>query len=307
MKKKYLVTLILTLLLVATLYGSALATDNVVPANRSIYIFGDSWAQQMSETGSPIPFDDALVKHEFDSFITLHKHGISGSTLAQWANNEGGILTNLTTAIANDSDSNPIVFFTLGGNDFFAGSSAEEMATNQTTILTALEATRTDLTIVQGGYDLLNPDSGFFCSSAMQQTFGSTDPTTVNTILLDVYQNSVTIVNQFDRAVSVNTFGSLQGTPGNPTLSEWSPVEFVTSDCIHLTSAGYTIYLDTLFAAQLTPSICSDSMVEAAACEAPLAVTLSTAHTTSFPYSVLVVVIFGLLVMTVAIVVRRPT
>ncbi len=257
---------LLSLILVVVVGIVSVQAEPDAPDNRSIYIFGDSWAEQMSETGSPIPFDQAIVDNEFDSFVTLHKHGISGSTLEQWATNENGILLALTTAIVNDSSSDPIVFFTLGGNDVFAGASAQEMATNLATILTALEATRPDLQIVQGGYDILNPNvNPAQCLAAMQFIFGSTDPAVVNTAVLTAYQDSATVVDAFDRATIVNTFGSLQGTPGNPTINEWSPVQYL-SDCIHLNTDGYNIYLDTLFNEQLSPELCSDPLVIASAC-----------------------------------------
>lgn len=251
------------LLLFATI---PLQAEPAAPADRSIYIFGDSWSQQMSTTGTPIPFDQAIITREFDSFVTLHKYGLSGSTLAQWASDEGGILTTLTTAIAADASQNPIIFFTLGGNDLFGGSTTTEMETNLTTILTALEATRNDIQIVYGAYDVPNPNiNPLLCLPAMTAIFGSTDPTVVNSTYLVVYQSSVAVIDTFDRAVTVNTFGSLQGTPGNPTISEWSPVQY-WSDCIHPNASGYTIYLDTVFSDQLNSLLCADPRVDAAVC-----------------------------------------
>lgn len=244
----------------------AVRAQDSAPAERSIYIFGDSWAQQMSETGTPIPFDQTIIDNEFDDFVTLHKHAISGSTLDQWANDENGILTALADEISADSSQSPIVFFTLGGNDVFAGSSAEEMAADLTTILTTLSATRPDVEIVQGGYDILNPNiSPAVCFPAMLAIFGSTDPSAINPIILAAYQDSVDVTATFTSTVSVNTFGSLQGSPGEPVISEWSPVQYL-ADCIHLNSDGYNIYLDTLFQEQITPELCSDPLVTAAVC-----------------------------------------
>ena len=266
MTQKRIALLIIFTLFVLSLYtADALQAESVAPANRSIYIFGDSWAAQMSTTGEPIPFDQALVDREFDSFVTLHKHGVSGSTLAQWAADENGMFTTLATAISLDPNPNPIVFVTLGGNDLFAGSTVTEMATNLATILTALEAIRADLQVVQGGYDILNPNVAPQCMIFMQTLFGSSDPTVVNTALLTAYQSGVTVFSAFERSSSVNTFGTLQGTPGNPTLGEWSPVEYL-SDCIHLNANGYNLYLNTLFDKALTPILCSDPLVTSSAC-----------------------------------------
>ena len=263
-------TLMTAVLLAFTLGAFVLSApvgaDQSQLANRSLYIFGDSWAQQMSETGTPIPFDQQLIDHEFDSFVTLHKHGISGSTLQDWAEDVDGNMTALLAAIAVDPSVNPLVFFTLGGNDIRDGRTQIEMATDLATILTALEATRADVQVIYGSYDILNPTVSPICVFGLEAIFGTSDPLQVNTLLYAAQQGAATVAANFGRTTAVDLFGTLQGNTGMPDLSAWSPIQYVTSDCLHLNSDGYNTYIEALFDTHLTSTICEDPEVTSSAC-----------------------------------------
>ncbi len=76
--------------------------------------------------------------------------------------------------------------------------------------------------------------------------FGSNSPIVFNTGVYDVFNASASVVSGFGNAQAVDTFGALTGRAGNPDLSSFSPVEYF-DDCIHLNTAGYTIYLDVVF------------------------------------------------------------
>lgn len=268
LKRNLLLLLLTFLALVLLAPGGPLQAAPAMPepADRSIYIFGDSWAQLMAEVGTPIPFDNAVADRDFDSFITLHRHAISGSTLAEWASDSGGRLTTLATSIAMDTTKNPIAFFTLGGNDVRNDATPEQMAANLAMILNALQSTRADLEIYYGGYDFLNPNINGTCMIGTQITFGTTDPALINPQLLAAYQGAALVANSFDRTTAVNTFGTLQGNPGMPDPTMWSPVEYVSADCLHLNRDGYELYVDALFDLALTAEICSDLNVTSTSC-----------------------------------------
>ena len=247
---------------------------------RTLYIFGDSWSEQMSDG----QLQQELVDRSFDSFVTINSHAIGGSTLDQWVFDEANVLTNLVNDIENDPNANPIVFFTLGGNDILIDwAEPADLAEPFEDVLFNLQETRPDVQIVVGNYDILNPavDSAE-CNALLLDRFDTTQPADINPYLLSIDSIYQTVAAQFNRAQVVNTYGSLQGQPGNPNLNQWSPVQYL-SDCIHLTDGGYSIYLDTVFDEALTPLICADASVTSPSCNGNTATPTPVTPTTVAP------------------------
>ena len=228
------------------------STHIATTQTRSLYIFGDSWADQLDNS----VIQAELVARNLDREVTVYPLGDSGTTMAQWANDADGRLTNLLNQIINDPNSNPIVFFTLGGNDILGGglSAATSVNQNLSSLLAQLEASRSDLQIVYAQYDILNPNVQSICSPTLNALFGSTQPAVVNNTWLGLYNQSEQVVANFSRTQIVNTYGALQGNPGNPDITSWSPVQYI-SDCIHLNASGYDLYLDPIFDDALTSLI----------------------------------------------------
>ncbi len=257
---------LITLLLIGPAEAPAAAATTTA---RTIFIFGDSWVEDITTTSDTTTsiFDQALIDRGYDSFVTTQVKAFSGSTMAGWAADNPcgdcpGELTTLAQAITSDPNPDPIVFFILGGNDVrdsFANSGPNQtiydtLAQDLRTILDTLTATRSDVRIVVGAYDILNPAIDPFCSVALQLVFGSADPAIVNPYVNQIYTTYETIAAEYTNVVAVNTMGTLQGTPGDPDLSQWSAVQYV-ADCIHLTESGYKLYLAVIFDEVLIPSL----------------------------------------------------
>lgn len=297
------------------LANAAHAQSGSEPTPRTLFIFGDSWSDQMSHGFlenelPPSSFDIALIDREFDSFVTVVTHAVGGTTMDQWANDQFGRFTALKDDILNDPNPNPIVFFTLGGNDILInGSPTADILEDLETVLTELEALRPDLDIVYGQYDQLNVNAPPLlniapCPLVYLNSFGGIQPQDAAALMTDVFQQTTPLVAQFERVQFNNTYGTLQGSPGNLDNTAWSPLEYMR-DCIHLTDDGYDFYLNTTFEGSLTPLLCEDPAVTVAACPSvPTAVALKSAETT--PAQLLPVIIFTIIAMT-AITIRRRT
>lgn len=225
---------------------------------RTLYVFGDSWTAQMASQHNT--FQTALSDRNLDSSVQVVTFAEGGSTAAGWAADDpcnpscAGRFTSLKTAITNDPLSDPVVFLTLGGNDLLFAfqngptqAAYAPIAANLRTILTELTQTRSDLQIFIGGYDILNPAvSAAQCNFLLNQVFGTTDPSVSNPYQIQLQDTITTVANEFAKVKAINTYGSLQGNPGNPDITQWSDVQFI-QDCIHLNGAGYAIYIGTVF------------------------------------------------------------
>ncbi|MEM7333065.1 MAG: SGNH/GDSL hydrolase family protein [Chloroflexota bacterium] len=264
MSKKFIIPLMLLFFPLLTACGEEANSSIESSQTRSLYVFGDSWADQMDDE----VFQQELADRGFENLISIAPFAIGGTTMQQWADDEEGILSEVLEEIGNDPNPNPIVFFTLSGNDLLGGGTMDNVLLHLRSLLTDLEASREDLQIIYAGYDILNvevdPEQ---CSRLLNNLFGTADPALTNPQWLFTYELIAEVVNEFERATAVNTYGSLQGQPGNPLLDQWSNVDYL-SDCIHLNDTGYGIYLDTVFDAALTPLICTDTSANLAECEA---------------------------------------
>ncbi len=259
-KKTHLFILFFLPLFVIACGQEADSAEEATP--QTLFVFGDSWADQMDDT----VFPQELEERGFDEVVMVEPLGVGGTTMAQWANDADGLLTELLTAIEEDPFANPIVFFTLSGNDLLGGGTMDDVLANLRTLLTELEATRDDVQIVYAGYDILNPAiEEAQCNGLLNNLFGTSDPELTNTQWIFSYEMIEEVIAEFEKTTAVNTYGSLQGQPGSPALDEWSDVEYL-NDCIHLNAEGYGVYLDTVFDEAITPLVCSNGSVESSAC-----------------------------------------
>ncbi|MEM9775507.1 MAG: SGNH/GDSL hydrolase family protein [Chloroflexota bacterium] len=222
---------------------------SMTDGSRSLYVFGDSWADQMDDG----QFQQELADRGYGDTVQLVPFGIGGTTMEGWSNDDDGILSRMLEAISEDPSSHPIVFFTLAGNDILDNGSAENVPADMRELLTQLEDSREDLQIVYAQYDIMNLENED-CAGLFDSIFGITEPLALSNLWLDLFAGAEQVAAEFDRVTSVNTYGSLQGNPGNPDLGTWSPEEYF-ADCIHLNDDGYDIYLDTVFDQALTPLI----------------------------------------------------
>lgn len=248
---------LLLLLVVSLFMGGVLVEDAFTNTNSTtLYVFGDSWAQDITTDFGTM--DDELDERGFTS-VSVTPFGENGTTMREWATDEEGRLTALTNALEADTSDEPVLFFTLGGNDVIergqssgAAAIVAEIEADMRTLLDALNGVRDDLQIVVGSYDIVNPVVNGFCTTALQLAFGSTDPGQVNSLVDQVRLVQATVAADYANVTAVNAMGTLQGTPGMPDLDMWSPVQYVASDCIHLNADGYDFYLDTIFDVALT-------------------------------------------------------
>ncbi len=221
-------------------------------SGRTLYVFGDSWSAEMAEG----QFQAELSERNLDGSVNIQSYAIGGTTLEQWAADENEMFTALLEAIEEDPHPAPIVFFTLGGNDILEEwATPVDLAEPFEDVLVELIETRSDVQVVVGNYDFVNPSiDSDECNSWFGERFDSTEPRDINPIWLDLNETYQAVANQFDRVQVVNTYGTLQGQPGNPDINTWSPQQYL-ADCIHLTDAGYARYLDTIFSEALSAVI----------------------------------------------------
>lgn len=211
---------------------------------RSLYVFGDSWADLMDNR----QFDVELADRDLAQSVRLYDHGIGGTTAEDWATDEDGMLSRLLAELEEDETVAPVVFFTIGGNDVLDNNLAHEaIAQHVEQIVATLIDARSDVQIVYGSYDILNPAvEPAACEEWFEGVFGTVDSAELTTNLLNLHQTVTTTLQPYDQVTPVNAYGSLQGRPGNPDLNSFSPVEYI-ADCIHLNDDGHSIYLDTIF------------------------------------------------------------
>lgn len=237
--------------------------DSAEMAPLSLYIFGDSWAELIGDG----PIQNELLDRALDDVLEPQLFGIGGTTMAQWADDDDGMRSELADAILSDPSANPIVFFTLSGNDLLdGGSSIDDVLDNLATVLTSLTELRDDLHIVFGGYDILNATLDASCEALFTNLVGSAEPSIVNGTFVEMFERAEAVVATYDQAISVDTYGALQGRPGNPDLNQWSETSYL-ADCIHLNDKGHDIYLDTIFVNAILPHLCATHAEGTDACD----------------------------------------
>lgn len=265
-------TTVLLLFAIALLVGvqsTALAKDSVAPPPRTLYVMGDSWSDYLTAGYGTI---EAELAQRGYSHVSVLDYAIGGTTARGWAADNPcagsscfpGYFTELQNAIVADPTANPIVFLTLGGNDLLqryqlgpgVGDAVfDEIEADMITIIEALTATRPDLKIIVGSYDILNFQQSIVCISFGLLVFGAFTPGPINALFAEGTARQQAVASQYPQVVAVNVAGALQGNPGNPDYSSWSPSVYVSFDCIHLTPGGYEIYMDAVFDRLVGPDV----------------------------------------------------
>lgn len=260
---RQLVPTVLFLLASLTLFVSQ-STAASQPAQRTLYIMGDSWAEYMTVRYDTVQTE--VVARGFDSFLTINDaFAISGTRVRGWLEDNPcqdvfgvdcpGRFSELQQTLADDPTERPTLFISLGGNDinnrYTGGGLSDpvfvELEMETRLLLQALVDVRPDLNIVWGSYDLLNYEQSGFCRYFGRTTFGTNEPTIVNRLYYTGFLRQWQVANDFPTVHYANVAGTLQGNPGNPDLGSYSPAQYITFDCIHLTADGQALHVEALF------------------------------------------------------------
>ena len=219
-------------------------TDSAETASRSLYVFGDSWIDLMEDE----QIERELADRNLLDSVEVIKHGAGGTTADDWANDEGGLLSDMLDELASDERPNPVFFVTLGGNDVLQRQeSGDAIAEDMVRIVEQISAERPDAHVVYGSYDLVNPAiQPEACDERFTAVFGTPEVSVLHSYFEDVFTTVASVLNSAENVTTVNAIGSLNGQPGNADLNSVSPIEYL-ADCIHLSDEGHSIYLDTIF------------------------------------------------------------
>ncbi|MDP2308899.1 MAG: SGNH/GDSL hydrolase family protein [Pseudomonadota bacterium] len=208
-----------------------------------VVVFGDSWAE-----GAADELEEVLHDRGY-SDIDVDPRGVGGTTAEYWA---GTAPTALPDAVAANPDAR-WVWLSIGGNDLFAhylagngANNAADFDTNLRRMLDALFAAHPDVKVVSFGYDFVNFEQSQECILTAWTYFGTSITTgQVNQYFLDQIGGTLAgIAADYPNFTYTDTvWGALQeagGVSGAPNVYLPSPSSYM-SDCIHPTSAGYTL------------------------------------------------------------------
>ncbi|MDP2313050.1 MAG: SGNH/GDSL hydrolase family protein [Pseudomonadota bacterium] len=208
-----------------------------------LVVFGDSWAE-----GAADELEEVLHDRGHRD-IDVDPRGVGGTTAEYWA---GTAPTALPDAVAANPDAR-WVWLSIGGNDLFAhylagngANNAADFDANLRRMLDALFAEHPDVKVVSFGYDFVNFEQSQECILTAWTYFGTSITTAqVNQSFLDEIGGTLAgIAEDYPNFTYTDTaWGALQeagGVAGAPNVYLPSPSGYM-SDCIHPTSAGYTI------------------------------------------------------------------
>ncbi len=217
---------------------------------RRFIIMGDSWGYLMLD-----PFKAEFDQRGLGNLFDVWQTSIPGTTAEFWANNELGALDVVTDWIAIDP-TRPVVYISLSGNDVLQQYPTEGMAVFEgieadlRAIVDALVAARPDVRILLAGYDILNFDRSEFCQTVAQTIFGSNAPQDINPLFLQLGDIQAALDADYPQVIYTNLWGTLQGQPGEPDITSWSPEFWLPedeNDCVHLNEWGYRRFIDAMF------------------------------------------------------------
>jgi lysophospholipase L1-like esterase len=195
------------------------------PEERSFYVIGDSWSDVPSRFNT---FEACLSQRNLDYF-TVYKHAVSGSSAAQWASDTFAPANAFLLALTEDPRPKPVVYFTLGANDL----PGESIPANLDTLVGNILTARPDAKIIMASMDTLNPAISPACEAMYDVVQLNGGFNQLATLQAEVAAN-------YPSAFAAYVMGTLQGTPGNPDLSQPGPVEYM-GDCFHLNAEGYNL------------------------------------------------------------------
>ncbi|MCB0975128.1 MAG: hypothetical protein KDB86_11295 [Actinobacteria bacterium] len=149
-------------------------------------------------------------------------------------------LTQVRLAV-NSAPPNSVVYLSLGGpdlRDVLRGNAPDTTEADIGWVIDQILAMRDDLRVIIPGYDLPNLTVEDYCREEAMRIAGTLDPVPGNTAFLglrDIYNR---LGASRPRVVAPDLWGFLQGRPGDPDLTQWTPAELM-SDCTHPTLRGF--------------------------------------------------------------------
>lgn len=213
---------------------------------------GDSWGFLFHGE-----FKENMIEMGFGDDFQYYMRAIPGTEASQWSQTEGFpcfLLFPLVKSIIEVDTGSPHVLVSLGGNDLINDFDEWDLAIydrieEDLRILTdMLIEVRPDVTIIFSGYDIVNMEKTELCLQFALDLVGSTEPEATNIALLTLNERMAAIDADYEQVYLTNVSGALQGTPGNPNIEEWSPLQYFVfypfwqQDCIHMSFRGYDIF-----------------------------------------------------------------
>lgn len=256
MRQRWVLLLLFALCCLALLAPAATFAQSSAPSGQpadlpAIVYAGDSWGFFAFPT-----FRQHLIDAGFDQNFNIVSRSVPGSHASQWA--DGMFLRSVLRVLAG-SPGDPIVIFSLGGNDFlygdirYSGGGLDDpiydlIEQRLRSIVDQILAARGDTRILFVGYDVLNLDKTQECHAMAVELTGSGLPQDANPLLVELGEVQRRIANDYTNVYYADVTGALQGRPGNPDLTIWSPLKFFIGyigweqDCIHMGQEGYGVF-----------------------------------------------------------------
>lgn len=241
MRKTGCLAMILGMLFfVAFVPSAAMATNKVL-------VIGDSWGFGYADN-----LQTQFATHGHGDWEVVNA-ALLASTADAWA--DPAVLSPIIDALNSIYPSINYVVVSLGGNDLHLGSPYEQIEADLRTIVQRLS---NEANYVQGivlpGYDILNYGQSTECQLLALAFFGVVFPWEVNPLYLELGNRQQIVANEFPEATYLNLWGTGQGNPGSPNISEWSSSGYVSSDCIHLNETGYNQFTEEIYCQYFAPT-----------------------------------------------------
>lgn len=217
----------------------------------AIVYAGDSWGFFAFPT-----FRQHLLDAGYGTSYDIVNRSVPGSHASQWAS---GLFLRSVLRVLASSPGDPTVIFSLGGNDFlygdirYSGGGLEDpiydlIEERLRSIVDQILAARGDTRILFVGYDVLNLDKTQDCHDLAVDLTGTGLPQDVNPLLVELGELQRRVANDYTNVYYADVTGALQGRPGDPDLTIWSPLKFFIGyigweqDCIHMGQEGYGVF-----------------------------------------------------------------
>ena len=235
-------------------YQQALAATPAASHN-SFTVIGDSWG--FLYYGQ---FKQNMIDSGYGNAYQYYMRAIPGTEASQWVSDQSycQLLFLLVKFLVRNDTGTPRVMISLGGNDLVNDYDVWGMAiydrieSDLRTLVNMLIAERSDVIIIFSGYDIVNMYKSQYCTDYAVNLLGSSDPAVVNPGLIELGNRQAAVAADYPNVYYANSFGALQGTPGNPNVNEYSPLPYFVDypgweqDCIHMNLSGYDIFTQAL-------------------------------------------------------------
>lgn len=226
------------------------ADPDALPRN-TLTFAGDSWGFLYY-----VPFTGNLTDAGYQDNFDYRLASIPGTTARQWASE--WYLRDLVKAIILIDLGTPTVVISLGGNDLIneyndlGDAVYDRVEDDLRFIISDFKSIRPDVRVIMSGYDIVNMDKTENCQTWALETFGTNEPAELNPMLVELGNVQARIAADTNNVYYANVIGALQGTPGNPDITQWSPLEYFVGyplwweDCIHMGFYGYDVYTQAI-------------------------------------------------------------